>query len=68
MGLTKKDHLIPGGRIHNFRHFMDFPAKVFSQRKPNKETIYSSAICQYLEGNGCDLEKRCNAAFPLSFI
>lgn len=29
MGLTKKDHLIPGGRIHNFRHFMDFPSQVF---------------------------------------
>ncbi|GAO44410.1 polyphosphate kinase 1 [Flavihumibacter petaseus] len=25
MNLTKKDNLIPGGRIHNFRHFMDFP-------------------------------------------
>lgn len=23
--LSKKDNLIPGGRIHNFRHFMDFP-------------------------------------------
>jgi len=29
MGLTKKDHIIPGGRIHNFRHFMDFPEEVF---------------------------------------
>ncbi len=38
MGLTKKDHLIPGGRIHNFRHFMEFPENVFplktSRRKP----------------------------------
>ncbi len=23
--LTKRDNMIPGGRIHNFRHFMDFP-------------------------------------------
>jgi polyphosphate kinase len=29
MGLTKRDHLIPGGRIHNFRHFMDFPVNVY---------------------------------------
>jgi polyphosphate kinase len=29
IGLTKKDHIIPGGRIHNFRHFMDFPQDVF---------------------------------------
>lgn len=26
LGLTKKSAIIPGGRIHNFRHFMDFPA------------------------------------------
>ena len=25
LNLSKKDNLIPGGRIHNFRHFMDFP-------------------------------------------
>ena len=25
MNMSKKDNLIPGGRIHNFRHFMDFP-------------------------------------------
>ncbi|HLO81097.1 MAG TPA: polyphosphate kinase 1 [Chitinophagaceae bacterium] len=38
MGLTKKDHLIPGGRIHNFRHFMEFPQDIFphegERRKP----------------------------------
>jgi len=36
--LTKRDNLIPGGRIHNFRHFMDFPSQVFKEtgkrRKP----------------------------------
>ncbi len=39
MSLTKRDNLIPGGRIHNFRHFMDFPENVFDKkngrRKPN---------------------------------
>lgn len=25
LNLSKKDSLIPGGRIHNFRHFMEFP-------------------------------------------
>ena len=38
MNLTKRDNLIPGGRIHNFRHFMDFPTSVFrgtgARRKP----------------------------------
>lgn len=27
--LSKKDNLIPGGRIHNFKDFMDFPASIF---------------------------------------
>lgn len=25
LGLTRKSSIIPGGHIHNFRHFMDFP-------------------------------------------
>ncbi len=31
LNLTKKDNLIPGGRIHNFKDFMDFPVSVFKQ-------------------------------------
>ena len=29
LNLTKRDNLIPGGRIHNFRDFMDFPENIF---------------------------------------
>lgn len=29
LNLTKRDNIIPGGRIHNFREFMDFPETVF---------------------------------------
>ncbi|MDB5190817.1 MAG: polyphosphate kinase [Segetibacter sp.] len=25
LALSRKDNIIPGGRIHNFRHFIDFP-------------------------------------------
>lgn len=32
LNLSRKDNLIPGGRIHNFRHFMDFP-DVFQHQK-----------------------------------
>ncbi len=39
-GLTKKDHLIPGGRIHNFRHFMEFPENIFKV-KPNKRKPFA---------------------------
>jgi polyphosphate kinase len=35
--LTKRDNLIPGGRIHNFRHFMDFPDVVFKEKRARKK-------------------------------
>ena len=31
LSLTSKSNIIPGGRIHNFRHFMDFP-DVFTEK------------------------------------
>jgi polyphosphate kinase len=38
INLSKRDNLIPGGRIHNFRDFMDFPEHIFKtknhRRKP----------------------------------
>jgi polyphosphate kinase len=37
LNLTKRDNLIPGGRIHNFRHFMDFPEQVFNEKKQRKK-------------------------------
>jgi polyphosphate kinase len=37
MNLTKRDNLIPGGRIHNFRHFMEFPANVFREKSTRRK-------------------------------
>ncbi len=37
LNLSKKDNLIPGGRIHNFKDFMNFPSGVFSDLKPRKK-------------------------------
>lgn len=38
LGLNRKSSIIPGGHIHNFRHFMDFPNiiqdKTYSRPKP----------------------------------
>ncbi|MBU4537090.1 MAG: polyphosphate kinase 1 [Weeksellaceae bacterium] len=36
--LTKKDSIIPGGKIHNFRHFMDFPEVFKAYTKPEERT------------------------------
>lgn len=35
LNLNRKSNIIPGGRIHNFRHFMDFP-EVFSHKSARK--------------------------------
>jgi polyphosphate kinase len=37
LNLTKRDNLIPGGRIHNFRHFMDFPDHIFKEKRHRKK-------------------------------
>lgn len=37
LGLTHKDNPIAGGRIHNFKDFMDFPNEVFEQKSQRKK-------------------------------
>jgi len=66
LNLSKRSSLIPGGRIHNFRHFMDFP-DVFS-KKSQEETVYASDAASFNTGNRCGARKRHHAQFPVSFI
>lgn len=37
LGLSLKENLIPGGRIHNFKDFINFPESVFNQRGLRKK-------------------------------
>lgn len=37
LGLSLKENLVPGGRIHNFKDFMNFPDSVFSQKGLRKK-------------------------------
>jgi polyphosphate kinase len=37
--LSRRDNLIPGGRIHNFRHFMDFP-DIFPKKNLRKKPFH----------------------------
>ncbi|MCF3108429.1 polyphosphate kinase 1 [Niabella sp. CC-SYL272] len=37
MGFGKQDAISPAGAIHNFRHFIDFPSKVFKNVSRRKE-------------------------------
>jgi polyphosphate kinase len=37
LGLTENDNLVPGGRIHNFKDFINFPESVFKQKNTRKK-------------------------------
>lgn len=39
--LTKKDSINPGSRIHNFKHFMDFPNLFKSYSKPDERKPFT---------------------------
>ncbi len=44
LNISKRDNIIPGGRIHNFRHFMDFPGDVFSVKHERKKPFPHPAL------------------------
>lgn len=41
LNLTKRDSVIPGGKIHNFKHFMDFPDIFETYDKPVERTSFT---------------------------
>ena len=41
LNLTRKDSIIPGGKIHNFRHFMEFPDVFKGIPKPIERTNFT---------------------------
>jgi Polyphosphate kinase len=46
LNLSRKDHFIPGGRIHNFKDFMDFPMEVFENRITRKKPFIHPLFTQ----------------------
>lgn len=44
--LTKRDNIIPGGRIHNFREFMDFPRHIFTHKSQRRKPFYHPALME----------------------
>lgn len=44
LNLTKRDNIIPGGRIHNFREFMDFPKQVFKNQNQRRKPLDHPAL------------------------
>ena len=43
LSLNRKSNIIPGGRIHNFRHFMDFP-DVFNAKSTRRAAFTHAAL------------------------
>ena len=44
LNLSKKDSIIPGGKIHNFRHFMDFPKVFKAYSAPPERTSFEHTV------------------------
>ncbi|MFT3702343.1 MAG: polyphosphate kinase 1 [Agriterribacter sp.] len=64
LNLTRKDAIIPGGRIHNFRHFMDFPSSVFSEKSLRKKLIPHPALKNVQRVTDVVLKKDVMLHFP----
>lgn len=62
LNLSRKDNIIPGGRIHNFRHFMDFP-DVF-QKKPRRTPFTHPALQDLLRVTDVIVDKDIMLHFP----
>ena len=63
LNLSRKDNIIPGGRIHNFRHFMDFP-DVFNARSQRRSSFIHPALSQSVRVTDVILEKDVLLSFP----
>lgn len=64
LGLTEKDNLIAGGRIHNFKDFINFPESVFSQKNPRKKPFVHPLLQNYARVTDVVLEKDVLLNFP----
>lgn len=63
LNLSRKESVIPGGRIHNFRHFMDFP-DVFSRKSQRKKPFQHQLLKNTMRVTDVILEKDIMLNFP----
>jgi polyphosphate kinase len=63
LNLSRKDGIIPGGRIHNFRHFMDFP-DVFQKKSQRKKPFTHPFVKNSIRVTDVVLEKDIMLNFP----
>ncbi len=63
LNLSRRDNIIPGGRIHNFRHFMDFP-DVFEKKGTKVQPFRHPALKNSLRVTDVILEEDIMLHFP----
>lgn len=63
LNLSKNDSMIPGGRIHNFRHFMDFP-DIFKKKNARKKPFLHPYLKKSLRVTDVMLEQDILLNFP----
>jgi len=61
--LNTKSSIIPGGRIHNFRHFMDFP-NVFREQKRKLQPLKHPELRKHLRVTDAIIKKDILLHFP----
>ncbi|MCU7549084.1 polyphosphate kinase 1 [Chitinophagaceae bacterium LB-8] len=61
--LSRRDNIIPGGRIHNFRHFMDFP-DVFNAKENRRAPILHPLLLEQARVTDVILQKDIMLHFP----
>jgi polyphosphate kinase len=64
LNLTDKENIVPSGRIHNFKDFIDFPTEVFSQKNLRKKPFTHSLLHQAKSVTQTVLEKDVLLHFP----
>lgn len=64
LNLKKRDAIIPGGRIHNFRHFMDFPESVFAEKSVRRKKIHHPLLKNSYRVTDVVLERDVMLHFP----
>lgn len=63
LSLNRKSNIIPGGRIHNFRHFMDFP-DVFGSKNTRREPFTHPSMRGSMRVTDIVLKKDVMLHFP----
>jgi len=64
LGLMQKDNLIPGGRIHNFVDFMNFPESVFTKKSLRKKPFIHPLLKNVISVTDVVLSKDVLLNFP----